>query len=508
MLQAGDHLGPYTVLRELGAGGMGVVYLAQHRHLGRQAAVKVLLPELSANEEIVRRFFTEAKATARIRHSGIVEILDCDITPSGRAYIVMEYLRGESLRARLQRVGDFSGDPPQAFRIAGHVAAALSAAHSHGIVHRDLKPDNVFLTPGTRADEPIIKILDFGIAKLISGESQSSTRSGAVLGTPLYMSPEQCRGARRVDHRTDIYSLGCMLFELLAGHPPFVREGSGDLLIAHATEPPPVLREVRPDVPPGLSVLVARMLQKKPEDRPQAMSEIEDALLQFLPDRGADQHLAPRGTSLLPLSSVPRQPGPTMPSATTLGAAAAETQHGERSGARTALKVAVLIGGLAGAGALLIKERTAVFEKRLERSSDLQRINGPRVAVAPAEALTESKQAPAPPEPAPTPPTAQPARPIEIISDPEEAEVWVTGEEASRGRTPLSIPSPDAGSVDIVLKKRGYADARLTLTAGASEPRRVTLDRLGRLTNSSEQSRHRGKVRAPESPSSYGAVGD
>src|SRR5262249_53040048 len=188
--------GAYTIPRRLGAGGMGEVYLARHRHIGRDAAIKVLLPELSQNEDVVARFFTEARATAAIRHPGIVEILDCDVHKSGRAYIVMEFLEGENLAERLERAGSFARDLPGAGSILAQVASALAAAHAKGIVHRDLKPDNIFLTGTVAAGgAPSVKILDFGIAKLVvdDGEGRNKTRTGSLLGTPTYMSPEQCR---------------------------------------------------------------------------------------------------------------------------------------------------------------------------------------------------------------------------------------------------------------------------------------------------------------------------
>src|SRR5262249_3475041 len=145
MLEVGAQVGPYNIVRRLGAGGMGEVYLGRHRHIGRDAAIKVLLPELSKNEDVVARFFTEARATAAIRHPAIVEILDCDVHPSGRAYIVMEFLEGENLAERLARGGSYAGNLETAGSIIVQVASALAAAHAKGIVHRDLKPDNVFL---------------------------------------------------------------------------------------------------------------------------------------------------------------------------------------------------------------------------------------------------------------------------------------------------------------------------------------------------------------------------
>jgi serine/threonine protein kinase len=274
MFNAGDQIGAYVVQRRLGVGGMGEVYLAQHRHIDRMAAIKVLLPDLSTKEDIVARFFTEARAASRIKHPGIVEIVDCDLE-SGRAYIVMEYLEGESLGDCLGRVWAF--DVKSALGVTGQIASALAAAHAKGIVHRDLKPDNVFLASTPTAEAPIaVKVLDFGIAKLLADGSGTGrkTQTGSLLGTPLYMSPEQCRGADTLDHRTDIYSLGCILFEMIAGRAPFVRESPGEMIAAHLTEPPPDLHETEASIPEDLSGLVTRMLAKSPADRPQSMLDV------------------------------------------------------------------------------------------------------------------------------------------------------------------------------------------------------------------------------------------
>jgi serine/threonine-protein kinase len=263
---------------------MGEVYLAKHRHIGRKAAIKLLLPELSANEEVVSRFFNEARATGLLRHPNIVEIIDCDVLPNGRAYIVMEFLEGENLGDCLARVRSFAESPATAAAIAGQVAGALAVAHGKGIVHRDLKPDNVFLASTPEAATPInVKVLDFGIAKLAyDGGAGKQTRTGVLLGTPIYMSPEQCRGAGRIDHRSDIYSLGCIIFELMAGRPPFVGEGAGDLIVAHVSEPAPELTALVPSAPGPLGALTKAMLAKNPADRPQSMNDVVRHIEAFL----------------------------------------------------------------------------------------------------------------------------------------------------------------------------------------------------------------------------------
>ncbi|HVV88436.1 MAG TPA: serine/threonine-protein kinase, partial [Kofleriaceae bacterium] len=269
----GQSLGSYTIERELGRGGMGAVYTAVHTLLGRRAAVKVLLAELSTNQELVQRFFNEARAATAIKHPSIVEIYDFGWAPDGSAYIVMELMEGEPLAARLARLRRLP--VATALTIARQVANALAAAHRAGIVHRDLKPDNVFLVSDIEVvGGERVKLLDFGIAKLAADGGVSKTTTGAIMGTPLYMSPEQCEGARKVDHRADLYSLGCMLFEMIGGRPPFQSEGVGGLIGMHLHVPAPHLRSVAPDAPAEVEAIVAKLLAKNPADRYQSADEL------------------------------------------------------------------------------------------------------------------------------------------------------------------------------------------------------------------------------------------
>ncbi|HEY5921618.1 MAG TPA: serine/threonine-protein kinase [Kofleriaceae bacterium] len=280
----GTQVGAYRLLEQIGAGGMGAVWLAEHAMLGRRAAVKILHKDYSARSEIVARFFNEARAATAISDPGIVQIFDFGHHIDGTAYIVMELLEGEALDKRIRSRGPMPIF--DALRVIRQVASSLASAHARGIVHRDLKPENIFLVRdaevpgGERA-----KILDFGIAKLQGDRVGWRTETSQVMGTPLYMSPEQCRGAGMVDHRTDIYSLGCMLFVLVTGRPPFLAEGSGDLIAMHLREPPPLASSFNVRVTPELDQLIGRCLAKDPAQRFASGTELANAIALLLGTR-------------------------------------------------------------------------------------------------------------------------------------------------------------------------------------------------------------------------------
>ncbi|MBI5482111.1 MAG: serine/threonine protein kinase [Deltaproteobacteria bacterium] len=270
----GQEVGHYRISSLIGEGGMGAVYLAVHPGIGSRVAVKVLHPELARDRAAVDRFFAEARSVNLIHHENIVNILDLAQLADGRSYIVMEYLEGESVAARLRKKGPFT--PKEAVALMLPVLAALQAAHEHGIIHRDLKPDNIYLTRGGQ-----VKVLDFGIAKLdIAHGGGAATRTGAILGTPMYMSPEQAAGrASQVDHRSDIYSAGIILHELCAGRVPFLSEALYDLITKHLTEPPTPLRQLKPEAPAELEAAVLRALAKEPERRFDSVEEMKRAML-------------------------------------------------------------------------------------------------------------------------------------------------------------------------------------------------------------------------------------
>ncbi len=269
----GQRIDRYRVVEKLGEGGMGAVYAVEHVLLHRRMAMKVLRAALADSEEFAGRFHNEAIAASRIRHPHVVDVVDFGWLDDGRPFLVMEELRGTSLDAvlRQERI-----PLPRALRIADQVSQALAAAHAAGVVHRDLKPVNVLLVG--KGDLEAVKVLDFGISK-VSASHVHLTQLGRVLGTPEYMSPEQTTG-EALDGRSDIYSLGILLFELVTGRPPFVDGNLVKVMLRQRSERPAALRSLRPDlaIPAELEALVGRMLAKSPGARPQTMEACVAAL--------------------------------------------------------------------------------------------------------------------------------------------------------------------------------------------------------------------------------------
>ncbi len=333
----GDVLGSYRILSRLGAGGMGSVWLAEHQLLGSRAAIKVLLPDMSVHPKIVQRFFDEARSASRIQDPGIVRVLDFGWHEQ-RAYLVMEHLAGETLAGRMERLHVMP--PVEAVRLLQQCAIAMAAAHARGIVHRDLKPDNIFLVPDAAViGGERIKILDFGIAKLVDQTDPgfSHTQTGVIMGTPAFMSPEQCRGAGGIDHRTDVYALGCVLFVMLCGRPPFIAPTTGDMIASHLTQLPPAPSSFVATLPPEIDELVLRCLEKDPEQRFQSMTELVRAGGLITLDNLSIETIAPlRSPSAPAVPAVQRDRGhvdtvaslppiATLPVNTTLGNSSGES---------------------------------------------------------------------------------------------------------------------------------------------------------------------------------------
>jgi serine/threonine-protein kinase len=300
--------GRYEIVRQIGQGGMGSVYLARQTAMDRQVALKLITAAQSA--EAVARFQREMKLTAKIEHPNTIRVYDFGEI-DGQLYLTMELLRGRSLREELDAAGRLPLE--RIVRIASQITRALQAAHGEGVVHRDLKPDNVMLNE-QYGERDIVKVLDFGVAKSIQDGQTSMTATGAVVGTPIYLSPEQAMG-KPIDPRSDLYSLGIMLYEMACGRVPFTAPSVTGLLLAHVTEPPAPLAQVAPDVHPGLAMLVDELLRKDPAGRPASAHHVE-ARLDAIAGRGVDATLPPMPlASRPPSASLPHgSVAPTVPS--------------------------------------------------------------------------------------------------------------------------------------------------------------------------------------------------
>lgn len=281
--------GRFRIEGEIGTGGMGTVYRATHLGLERTVAVKIIKPEFAADPDVAERFLREARTMAKLRHPHAAMIFDAGHLPDGRHFIIMEFVEGETLSQALAREGRFSAT--RAIEIASQICDVLEEAHRIGIIHRDLKPSNIMLS-----ERGGVRVLDFGVAKVLASPSDASathasTGSGQIVGTPRYMSPEQCLG-QRVGARSDLYSLGVLIYEMLAGRPPFIDPLQSALLVKQATMPPPPLPKLRPDIPRPLALAVHGLLAKRPDDRPRtaavAKAQLDRSLVQperTLPDK-------------------------------------------------------------------------------------------------------------------------------------------------------------------------------------------------------------------------------
>ena len=311
-------VGKYRVAREIGRGGMAAVYEAEQLSLGKKVAVKILASELAASTIVIERFFREARAAASVKSPYIVDVYDSGRLDDGRPFIAMELLEGESLYDRMARVRIIDVDTT--IRVIVHTARGLVKAHGAGIVHRDLKPENIFLTRGEEGDD-VTKILDFGLAKFyapVNPEEKAAkrlTREGAVFGTPAYMSPEQVKGQGNVDHRADLWALGCMAYECLIGRPVWnMDQGVAMTFAAIATGPIPVPSSARADLPPALDAWFRKCLERDPDRRYQGARELADAFVESWGQRPASSASFPNvnmssGSGKHPPAVNPAAPG-------------------------------------------------------------------------------------------------------------------------------------------------------------------------------------------------------
>lgn len=470
----GQLIGNYRLVRLLGEGGMGMVFEAVHDGVGGKAAVKILRPEISMQANLAARFFNEARAANAIQHPGIVRVFDCGYTQNRAAYLTMEFLAGESLRSRIERAIRLSD--ADVTRIGRQIASALVASHRTGIIHRDLKPDNIMLVADPELpDGERVKVLDFGIAKMAEnlGGRQHATASNVVMGTPAYMSPEQCKGAKLVTDRADVYSLGVILYQMLAGRPPFVAEAAGELLIMQVTEPVPPLDGVVPGAEPSLVHLIHSMLAKESAARP-AMDAVMAALQQHekraLAEQSDDQDETQRLSAEQLRSSIvpsPKQESgdraldvssslngrsagvdqllPKFHNGTVTDAASEATSGKRRTRKRSVALISLL--GVTLAGSLLIYRATRPPPKAMAVSQET--VNPP--GSVPVQTVVKTQ------EPVPLPPTPS--------SPPMESKPTPTPERDVQSESEDKVPAPVFKTDPHLLAARKHFEAKRFIEA-------------------------------------------
>jgi serine/threonine-protein kinase len=509
----GQTVGNYLVTQKLGEGGMGSVYLAEHPSIGKKVALKILHAEFSSNPEVAERFFTEAKAVNAIGHPNIVDIVDYGVLqtgPGGRdrlVYFIMEYLNGPALANVLRNESPLT--PERALTIALQVADALAASHKTMIVHRDLKPDNIILIRRGREND-FVKLLDFGIAKLTGSDGLSShkTRTGLVLGTPAYMSPEQCEGRASVDHRTDIYALGVVLYEMLTGRVPFIGEGYGEILVQHLTQqpvPPSQFRMMSPHV----EQVVLKALEKRPEMRYPTMDEFIRAMsdpVGYVESHGGvggflARQLMPSSAPLpaaVRLTPAPMTPVPGLmspvpgtlntgmvgPTPTTLSSAAGAAGVAPTKSKTPFIIAAGLVVALTGAGVFMVlnkKSSTTAAQNGSDGSAetmvDKGSDKGSAVVQTPPPPVTpDAAVAVAPPDAAvqvvehetgsgsAAGSAATPAATLSLAvnSVPPGADIYVNSAPTNK-KTPNTLSLPP-GEYKITLRNKGFDDFRKTVS--------------------------------------------
>ncbi len=430
--------GRYRIIERLGAGGMGMVYLGEHLMIRRKVAIKTLHAQFAGDRDIVGRFHREALAATSIGNQHIVEVLDMGhFDDDGSLYMVLEFLEGKDFGGHIED----GGPQPvgRVVRILLQMCEALSAVHAQGIVHRDLKPENVFLIK--RGDNPdFVKVLDFGISKFKAGLDEGGgkmTATGAALGTPYYMAPEQTQGLPNIDHRADIYALGAVMYYALTGRHPLEATNLPMLFVKICTEEPTRLCELRPDIPLELEAVVHRALSKRPEDRQSDCAELRAALLPF-----AHLDAAPAPVSALQRASSGDVLAPTQLGASAAPAITARGQSGDNAANRSLVgashtvmqnkprRTGVVVAASAAAAVLLLGAGALVLRVQGD-GPEGEGSASPLSAASPASVASEPTSGTAPaPVVAPSAPrlyAAVPSVHVNITTEPKQAELYLDG---------------------------------------------------------------------------------
>jgi eukaryotic-like serine/threonine-protein kinase len=444
----GETVGNFQIVAQLGKGGMGDVWLAEHAAMKTKVAIK-MLHSGTVDKHQVQRFFNEAVAVGKIHHAGIVKIFDSGYHSNGRAYLVMEYLEGESLTKRIHKVGMLP--LAQVADIGRQIASVLDATHGAGITHRDLKPDNVYLVPDAElASGERVKVLDFGIAKLNTAAMTALNVSS--IGTPNYMSPEQWHSLAQVDWRTDAYSLGCVMFEMATGRVPFVASSLGEACQMHLMDPPVAPSSLVPGLPKAFDDLVLRLLEKEPAPRP-TMRETMGVLAELAHDQPRKM-AAPFASAIPPTKQTafgyatheppphvkfgpPEMPEPLPPPAPDPATTLAVPRRRSKAGVFVALGLLLIAGGVAAA---------VLYQNQSTASPDAAPVPPPVAAVTPTP--------PAPPPPPPPPPPL----PVDAAIVVDAAVVAITEDAAP----PPPTPTPKAPEIIAVTLSAKQIEAAIT----------------------------------------------
>lgn len=413
----------YEIVRLIGEGGMGAVFEGRNRLIERRVAIKVLHASARAAEGVVERFEREARAAGRIGGDHVLEVLDLGSLPSGDRYMVMEYLDGETLAQRISRLGRMTCE--QFFPILRQALVGLSTVHAAGIVHRDLKPDNLFIMNEKAGRRDFLKIIDFGVSKFgVTGGDMSMTRTGSVMGTPYYMSPEQAKGSSQVNHQSDLYSMGVITFEALTGAVPFDGTSFNDLMFKIVLNEMPALEQLVPGIDPAFSAIVRRATAKDLSHRYQTATEFLADVDAWAKKRGlrfsGTQSLNPTAGTVLspPINAVPSQ-------VKNLSTKSEWSRTRSDSSARKSKTVPIVIGGAVAlavaAGAAFLVRGEPAEQPQLEPAavSASTPLDPPKVEVTPEPPAAAPEKAPEPasekaasaPEPEPAPEKAAPASP-------------------------------------------------------------------------------------------------